>query len=287
MTPLDWGDDVTVSVLPRQQGAAVLTEDWVDIPGPNQIRCVVTHHPSLSGAANLAFQAATQVCRLLGWTDKQIDIEITKRIWVGAGLGGGSSDAGAVFRILAEFAKKPVEIFTDVAAQLGADIPFFLTSGAKVVSGIGTTIERHIDLESAFVVLVNPNQHMSTQQIYQKLNILADVGTPQSSGRLIDMDWDRLSLDDLVRMVNDDLGNDLESAAFDLCPMIQEIKAGFGETDCILSLMSGSGSTVFGLFEQESEACRARDMFSTRYPALADAHIVSTELSVGTIHVSQ
>ena len=249
MAPLNWGDDVSLAVSDR---AGI--QD-------NLIHCTVIDRPELSGMTNLAARAAASICKALNWRGKEINITIDKRIWVGAGLGGGSSDAAAAILLLQRYAYEggtssplPEDTAQQLAAELGADVPFFLSPTAKIVSGTGIDIVSNPTIEPITVLLVNPGVHLSTPGIYSGLAL--DRGARLAS--VSDTNFARshtkqrkcYTLEDVALLAH----NDLEQVAIRHCPYITEIKQQLTNHGAAVAMMSGSGSTVFGLFPKLAAA---------------------------------
>lgn len=220
---LDLADRVSVAVAP---GSA-----RIDISAPAAL-----------GAKedNLAWKAAV---RFLEATDWHVDVSIRldKRIPVGAGLGGGSSDAAAVLQALNRLSggRATVDQLFAIALSLGADVPFFLQGGSAWVEGIGESI-RAIELGPSWYLLVNPGIHVSTQEIFQaeELTRCHEVRTIAAflSGDAQEEDW----------------VNDLEPV---VCSRFEEVRAlqrWFRQYGA--AKMSGSGSTFFLECESEQQA---------------------------------
>jgi 4-diphosphocytidyl-2-C-methyl-D-erythritol kinase len=174
------------------------------------------------------------------YTIPNVYLHLRKNIPMGAGLGGGSSDAAYVLRGLnAIFSLNlPENVLRDLALELGSDCPFFITDSAQIGSGRGeilTPIE--INLSGYYLKLVNPEIHVSTKEAY--------AGVHYSDHRT--------SLRGLLRMPLDTweqtLGNDFEESIFKSHPEIADVKKKLIEEGAIYASMSGSGSTVYGIFK--------------------------------------
>ena len=168
-------------------------------------------------------------------------IHLKKQIPAGAGLGGGSSDAAFTLRGLKELFELEIEEdeLEKIAANLGADVPFFLYDDPLFAEGIGTELSRFpIDLPYR-IELVSPEIHSSTIGAYKALDI-----AKLRPGRSL-----KPVLEGSVDLWREHLDNDLESVVFDLHPRIKEIKEDLYNQGAIYAAMSGSGSAVFGIFE--------------------------------------
>lgn len=171
-----------------------------------------------------------------------VTIRLEKGIPAGAGLGGGSADAAHTLRGINELfgLNLPVTRLHDMAARLGADVPFFLYDQPMLASGTGTTLEP-FPLDLPFRLHIEtPPIHSATMAAYKGLNL-----TECDPGRSL-----RHLLAQPVALWRDVLVNDLEQPVFRMYPELAEIKARLYAEGAIYAAMSGSGSAVFGLFPQ-------------------------------------
>ncbi len=178
-----------------------------------------------------------------------VTVDVEKRIPLGAGLGGGSGNAATTIRELARLWNLRVEPseLADVGRRVGADVPLFLYGKSCVMRGIGERISP-IDLPLIWYVIVYPNVSVSTEKVYKGLKIVLtnEENEVTFSGKF-----------SCVREVAAILENDLEEVAFCICPQIKTIKERLKNVGALGSLMTGSGSAVFGVFEDEAEARNA------------------------------
>jgi len=238
--PLDLADELALAAEPAAAIRIALTLEHGDgeVPG---------------GPENLAVRAARAFLERAGLT-LSLRIRLVKRIPAAAGLGGGSSDAAAVLRGLAELCPGaiPAAELARLAVGLGADVPFFLQSGPRLVSGIGEVIEPLPRPWPSFtLVLANPGESLSTAEVFRGLAAL--TGGPGAS-----------NLRGLVEAAEPDpsdpaplqalLVNDLEPVAERLCPAIGRLREALWEAGAGAVAMSGSGATVFGVFGEEAAA---------------------------------
>jgi 4-diphosphocytidyl-2-C-methyl-D-erythritol kinase len=203
--------------------------------------------PRLLGAAerNLAWRAADAYSSATGWP-AGFAIELTKRIPVGGGLGGGSADAGAMLRALDAIAPSPVgeAALLAIAARLGADVAFLASSSAFALAwGRG---ERLLDLrapDEREVLLVLPPFAINTAEAYGWLAAERDTGqgAPDTDGML---DADTLGDWPTIARV---AANDFQPVVAARHPMIESALARLRELGCAPAMMSGSGSTLFGV----------------------------------------
>jgi 4-diphosphocytidyl-2-C-methyl-D-erythritol kinase len=178
---------------------------------------------------------------------------LEKRIPVGGGLGGGSSDAAAVFLWLAECHGIPSddESLHACAEELGSDIPFFLHGGAAIVGGRGEKVEPVPWPFDISFVIVHPGISVSTGQAYGNC-------TPDDSERPYDRMLDTLRAGTLTKKaLFCALANDFEAVVFPAFPVIAEARDMLRDRGARVALMTGSGACVFGIFDDPSaaEAC--------------------------------
>ncbi|MFO0690742.1 MAG: 4-(cytidine 5'-diphospho)-2-C-methyl-D-erythritol kinase [Myxococcota bacterium] len=214
-----------------------------------------------TGPENLVWRAARLFCDRTGLA-AGIRIGLRKGIPAGAGLGGGSSDAAAVLRGLVALSGLPVEPaeLARWALALGADVPFFLAPEPAFVHGIGEHIERVGPLPELPVVLVNPGKTLATADVYRASDRLSAALTKNRAGStmraLSGLTQNRR---DLVPALRDLLINDLEPAARQLCPVVGRIAERLGRVGALAVSMTGSGATVFGVFDSEAAASDAAE----------------------------
>lgn len=177
-----------------------------------------------------------------------VHIYLYKNIPDGAGLGGGSSDAAFTLKLLNSYFKLnlPDEKLADYAAQLGADCPFFIFNRPMLATGIGTELH-DIDLSAiqnkSVVVAKAPNTFVSTAEAYGKVR-------PHDSG----FDLASFVISHDVKMWMHNVKNDFEEGVFSLQPKIAELKEHMLELGAEYAAMSGSGSAVFGIFDNDNMA---------------------------------
>lgn len=189
-----------------------------------------------------------------------VELDLAKRIPAGAGLGGGSSNAAATLRALAELLSPYVSgrpALEPIAARLGSDVPFFLGAPSAVATGRGEQLVAAPAPRADVALLIFPPFGIPTPAAYRKLDEIrpaADTGTLDA----FDVDeWATLGAAELSRR----LVNDLEPAAFALEPRLSALRDDAERTIGRPVRMSGSGSTLFALFDDEAEAAAARADF--------------------------
>jgi len=177
-------------------------------------------------------------------------IILEKTLPVAAGLGGGSADAGAVFRIVREEFGLP-EDWRSRAARLGADVPACVESLACIGRGTGTELEPvENDLTGTPVLLVNPRVPLATGAVFAQWDGEDRGGLPQGP----------------VSAIAEQGRNDLEVVAVSLCPPVAEVLAALRQTDATLVRMSGSGATCFGLYRSSDAIREAAAKLAAEHP---------------------
>lgn len=200
---------------------------------------------------NLAYRAAAEFSQAFE-VDVLIEIALRKRIPSGAGLGGGSSDAAAVLAGLAYWASLPLadERLQAVARRLGADVPFFLGTGAALMGGRGDELASSIEPISVPVAVVKPEPAVSTARAYEAYD-----RNPFPAGN-IDAVLAACAAKDPAAL-GGALANNMTAASSLLVPEIAEITEWLSGADGVLgAAMAGSGSAVFAICETEQAARR-------------------------------
>lgn len=201
------------------------------------------------GEGNLCHRAARLFLETAGLR-RMVRIGIKKRIPVGAGLGGGSSDAAAVLVALDKMTGAGLGegALMEMGASLGSDVPFFVLGGPALAGGRGEKLRR-VALPELHYILVNPGFHVSTASVYSSLgltkmdennNLLYSYDVPATREGVVGA-----------------LANDLEAVTVRQYPEIAELKEMLRAAGARGALMSGSGPTVFGVFYSRDEAERA------------------------------
>ena len=202
---------------------------------------------------NLCVKAAKALREHLN-EDWGCNIHLHKRIPTGAGLGGGSSDAAAVLKGLSSLWSNKIDekSLLKIAASLGSDVPFFLYGG--IAHGISRgEIVQPINLELSWhCLIVNPGIHIPTPWAYQEVNRTAERKESDVVSLLHEV------IDDPLLMRRGFV-NDFEPPIFATYPEIGKIKEQLYHHGALFALMSGSGSTLFGLFETREGAEKGRE----------------------------
>jgi 4-diphosphocytidyl-2-C-methyl-D-erythritol kinase len=225
--------------------------------GPFAITCDTAGVPL--DRTNLVWKAADTLWRALRRTGPvaNVTVHLEKRIPLQAGLGGGSADAAATLVALARVWQVPVRPsqLTDVAAPLGADVPFFLSGGTALGLGRGDEVYPLADLPRHWVVLLIPGFGVSSADAYRWYDNERDVDRSAMSRepQYVPGPWPSRA----AQMIND-----LEAPIARHHPEIDQMKTALRRAGALAAAMSGSGSTVFGLFQQRKDAHAAVDRLS-------------------------
>lgn len=174
----------------------------------------------------------------------QVHIHLHKHIPIGAGLGGGSSDASFFIKLMNDKFDLGIELsrMEEYASQLGSDCPFFIQNRPVIAHGRGDQMQAiDLDLKNYFVVLIMPPIQVSTAEAY------AGVIPSAVSNSLLDLI--KLPVDDWKSAIK----NDFERSVFNQYPVIAEIKSKLYDAGALYASMSGSGSSVFGIFRKKNQ----------------------------------
>ena len=232
-------------------------------PGPFRIACSDPACPV--DRTNLVWRAADRLWQAAGrrGAPRDVAVRIEKRIPLGSGLAGGSSDAAAAIRALSRLwgLNLPRERRLAVAASIGADVPFFLHAGTALGVDRGDALIPLADMRSAWVTIVVPSFGIGTKDAYSWWDLDRKGRRPTSSSSrktLRGLFGGRLP----ASLTNEDAGNDLERAVATRHPEIARIVQSLVRAGASHAAMSGSGSAVFGLFSSRAAAVAAAARFA-------------------------
>lgn len=220
--PVGWKD--ALEIIPSNELS--FTSSGISIPG--------------NGNDNLCLQAYKLLKK--DFDISPVSIHLHKNIPIGAGLGGGSADCAFTIKMLNEMfsLNLSVQQMENYAAQLGSDCPFFIENKPMFVTGRGEVFSPlNISLKDKYIVLVNPQIHISTKEAYSGV-IPKQPEKPLESYLLKDItDW------------KGNIKNDFEDSILPNHPKIETLKEQFYNEGALYASMTGSGSSVFGIFEEE------------------------------------
>lgn len=211
---------------------------------------------------NLVLRAVRALGAAAGISEPGLCITLDKQLPVAAGLGGGSSDAGAALKLARDALGLPLDdgALAEIAAGIGADGPMCLYARAAWAEGRGDVLTFETGLPPLPALLVNPGVPSSTGAVYRAF----DDGAPGAADRPgPPSDWDLASVIDWLAVQR----NDLQAPAVSLAPAIGEALAATADLPgARLTRMSGSGATVFALFDTTAAAGAACEALSARHP---------------------
>lgn len=225
-----------------------------------ELRC---SDPELETDDNLVCRAARELLRRLGMGGR-VRLELRKRIPHGAGLGGGSSDAAAVLLALERLIqpRPPADLVYQAACALGSDVPFFLVGGQAAGVGRGEEVCPLADMPRTWLLVAVPDVRVATAEAYRNLaaargpaltqdrkgfilsSFWAGVCAPERKGSDADADW----------------ANDFEETVFESLPALKPLKQRLRDAGATRALLSGSGSALFGLFDDRASALKAKEL---------------------------
>lgn len=227
-----------------------------DTPGI-EIRTNLQDLPTNSD--NLVYKAAELILKEAKAAEKirekGICISLEKHIPVAAGLAGGSTDAAAVLKGLNEMFELgfSVEELMVLGKKIGADVPYCIKGGTMLAEGIGEKLTGLPDVPKCTVLLVKPQVQVSTAFVYKNLKLDDAAIHPDIDGQI------QAIRDKNLYAMSEKMGNILESVTIPAFPQIQEIKEKMLSCGAVNAMMSGSGPTVFGIFDDPKKAEAARE----------------------------
>jgi len=191
-----------------------------------------------------------------------LEINLYKRIPVSAGLAGGSSDAAATLKALNRLFKCGMTDarLMELGVKIGADVPYCIMLGTALSEGIGERLTALPSIPDCYILLVKPDISVSTKLVYECLKLDDSTIHPDIEAMkkaLIAADLEALSAK---------MANLLETVTIPMHPVIDDIKTDMKKAGAMTSLMSGSGPTVFGIFNDKTAADKAYAFFKNNYP---------------------
>lgn len=233
-----------------------LTFTVTEAQGTGEIRLIDESGLSPVGEDNL-------ICRAVRMMKEQYDlhadveVRLIKRIPLAAGLAGGSTDAAAAFIAIRDLLVPQVtdQELMELGVRLGADIPYCIAGGTKLSEGIGEILTELPPMPECAIVLIKPEASASTAHVYKALDALGGYHHPDIDGQI-----EALRVGDL-RGLSERCENVLELVTGANLPVIGRIEEFLMEQGAIASRMSGSGPSVFGIFETREQAEMAREAF--------------------------
>ncbi len=204
---------------------------------------------------NLIYKAIKKLFELKNITNKGVTVYLEKNIPMEAGLGGGSSDCATTLVAINEIFNFniPKEKLIEIAKSLGADVPFCLFGSTMVAEGIGEILTPIHNHPKCYYVIAKPNINVNTASVFKSLNI-NDLKKKNNFDDIL-----KAFKNKDLNLICENLYNDLEIVTITQYPKINEVKNLIKENGAINTLMAGSGSTVFGIFDNENTAKKCID----------------------------
>ena len=228
----------------------------ISLRNDSEIELEIVNSDIPNGETNLCYKAASYFAKMVE-SFSGCSIQLKKKIPVGAGLGGGSSDSAATLLCLNELFEFPLnqnEIF-DLADQLGADVPFFLNSGLAIGRGKGELLEYIKCAWDLWILVVCPTFEISTRWAFSKYKIGL---TKDKKNIILNSQFLR---DVQVDVFYEFFENDFESLVFSHYPELGKMKQRLYCEGALFASLSGTGSTVYGLFKNKKTAKLAETVF--------------------------
>ena len=203
--------------------------------------------------SNLVYKAGDLLIKEFG-IKEGVSVRLSKRIPVAAGMAGGSTDAASMLYGMNRIFDLGLsnEQLMERGLKLGADVPYCIMRGTALAEGIGEKLTPLAPMVRCLVLIAKPSVSVSTKLVYQNLKLNEDTKHPD-----IDSLLHGIKKQDLKEICSN-MGNLLESVTIPMHPVIDRIKECMQKDGALVSLMSGSGPTVFGFFEDEEVARNAK-----------------------------
>ncbi len=229
----------TLTFTRREEAGIVVVTDKEELPGDE---------------SNLIYKAAKLLTETYG-IGQGVHIALEKRIPMAAGMAGGSTDAAAVFHGMNEMFSLglSMEEMCVLAVKIGADVPYCIKGGTALAEGIGEVLSNLPGMPGCFLVIAKPDIDVSTKFVYENLHADRLEYHPDIDGMM-----DALGNKDLEGVAAR-LGNVLETVTAKKYPRVEEIKAFMKARGALNALMSGSGPTVFGIYDSKERAYETQE----------------------------
>ena len=213
------------------------------------------------GSDNLVIKAANKLSEAVGRTF-DVNISLKKNIPIAAGMAGGSADAAAALRGLNRLFDLGLsnDELREIAVKIGADVPFCVEGGLALCEGIGEKLTPIKGPKRLKVLICKPNIFVSTKDVY----VAYDKETHPYHPNVDDM-AETLRKEDISK-ISELLGNTLESVTKSAHPVIGEIEKSILDAGALNSIMTGSGPTVFGIFNDEALLLKGEQRLKESYP---------------------
>lgn len=222
---------------------------------------------------NIAYKAASAFLVTTGIDCGGVHIAMEKRIPSSAGMAGGSADGAAVLRLLSQLTGANLTEceLCEIGVTVGADIPFCLAGGTALACAKGEDLKELTPVPDCFFVIGKPRKGMSTKAVFEKIDSEPILRRPDTAAMLSAIE--KSSVPDIASAVY----NVFEPPVSSEVPEISDIKETLLENGALTAAMTGSGSAVFGIFDNRSDAEKAKEILSQSYEDVFLTTPVSSE----------
>ena len=222
------------------------------LKGDGEIRLTANVNTLPLDETNIVYKAVKLVKEEYG-LNTGVSVHIEKHLPIAAGMGGGSSDGAAALRGMNRLFELGLsnEKLEELGVRLGADVPFLIKGGIALAEGIGEKLTKLPDFPDCVLVIAKPDLGVSTKEVYEAFDSLKEVNHPDV-GKLV-KSLGSAGLKEIVKL----LGNVLEEVTAKKYEIIEVVKNLLIDNGAVFSMMTGSGPTVFGIFENEEQAKKA------------------------------
>ncbi len=215
------------------------------------------------GETNTAYKAAFLFLESIGCTDRDVYVDIKKNIPSQAGLAGGSADAAAVLASLNRLFDSPLDTaeLCTIGERVGADVPFCICGGTMLASGTGTTLYRLKSMPQCSIVIIKPDVSVSTAEAYKRSDEVKSMDRKSSEAMLMAIKQNDLSA--LCREVYNRFEEVMSLSEID------RVKQELLQRGALTACMTGSGSAVFGIFDNRAAAEKCCEELKNDYPTVS------------------
>lgn len=215
------------------------------------------------GETNTAYKAAFLFLESIGCTDRDVYVDIKKNIPSQAGLAGGSADAAAVLVSLNRLFDSPLDTaeLCTIGERVGADVPFCICGGTMLASGTGTTLYRLKSMPQCSIVIIKPDVSVSTAEAYKRSDEVKSMDRKSSEAMLMAIKQNDLSA--LCREVYNRFEEVMSLSEID------RVKQELLQRGALTACMTGSGSAVFGIFDNRAAAEKCCEELKNDYPTVS------------------
>lgn len=230
----------------------------VKIPSGIEIKCNKSYVPT--DRRNIAYRAAELFLETFK-IKSGVRIEIEKNIPVAAGLAGGSTDGAAVIKVMNDLfnVNESKEKLASIGVAIGADIPFCIYGGTALIKGIGEEVKPLKNFKNHILILVKPNFGVSTKEVYGSIDIKKIHKHPNTKALIHAIERED------EKFISRNMKNVLENVTLNKHRVLKDIKHGMIKMGAEGSLMSGSGPTVFGIFDDMLKAQKCYDVMKKNF----------------------